>query len=695
MSHHRRPRRRAPAPPLRRRALRLAEAATTPLLPADYLDLFAPLRAGADLRGRIVAVQPETADAATIVIRPGADWAGHVPGQYVRIGIDVDGVRQWRAYSLTHGPRADGRISITVKAVPDGLVSNHLVRERRPGTLVHLEQAAGEFVLADRRRQAAVRHRRLRHHPGHRDAAQPLPGHRRRRACGCRAARTYDIVVVHVAPSRARLDLPRDLQALDAAGAIRLVARYDDEHGVLDVADLDRRWCPTWPSARPSPAARPACSTPSSAHHDERGLAAAHRAVPRHAASSPARAAPSPSTRPAPTVEADGATPILDAAEDAGVLMPSGCRMGICFGCVLPLREGVVRDLRNGAITTAVPGETDRRRPDPDLHHRRRRRLPHRPLTRPTRPPTEGDTMTVIQKKPDNPIAHLTPEDIEAARRRARRDPPGRPRHPRRARRGVHPQGHRRPSASSSSAAAPCCCSRCSRRPGSSAPPACRVAKILENMEIGHNVLHGQWDWMRDPKIHSTTWEWDNASPGRAVEALAQRAAPHLHQRRSARTTTSATASCASTRTSRWHAVPPRPAAVELHQRLLLRVRHRGVRPRARRHLVKTKHDQGPGVPGARQAGAAARSASQATKDYVVHPLLSRPGSFLPHAGRQRHRQHRPQRVDPLGHHVRPLPRGRRDLREALDRGRDPRRVVRAPDARLGQHLRLARPCTS
>ena len=39
------------------------------------------------------------------------------------------------------------------------------------------------------------------------------------------------------------------------------------------------------------------------------------------------------------------------------------------------------------------------------------------------------------------------------------------------------------------------------------------VAKIIENMEIGHNIMHGQWDWMRDPKIHSTTWEWDNASP--------------------------------------------------------------------------------------------------------------------------------------------------------------------------------------
>jgi len=42
------------------------------------------------------------------------------------------------------------------------------------------------------------------------------------------------------------------------------------------------------------------------------------------------------------------------------------------------------------------------------------------------------------------------------------------------------------------------------------------VAKILENMEIGHNVMHGQWDWMRDPKIHSTTWEWDNATPAEA-----------------------------------------------------------------------------------------------------------------------------------------------------------------------------------
>ena len=42
------------------------------------------------------------------------------------------------------------------------------------------------------------------------------------------------------------------------------------------------------------------------------------------------------------------------------------------------------------------------------------------------------------------------------------------------------------------------------------------MAKILENMEIGHNVLHGQWDWMNDPAIHSSTWDWDTASTSEA-----------------------------------------------------------------------------------------------------------------------------------------------------------------------------------
>src|SRR4051794_19272080 len=115
------------ARPLRRvgdRLVQLAEAATTPLLPEDYLDLFHPLRRGAALRGKVVEVVPETRDAATLVIRPGADWAGHVPGQYVRVGIDVDGVREWRAYSLTPGPPPAGNSPTRGKPGPAGKASH-------------------------------------------------------------------------------------------------------------------------------------------------------------------------------------------------------------------------------------------------------------------------------------------------------------------------------------------------------------------------------------------------------------------------------------------------------------------------------------------------------------------------------------------------------------------------------------------
>ena len=119
--------------PVRDGLMRVLGAVTTPLVPADYLDVIDPLRSGAALRGRIQAITPETADAATVLIRPGRGWQGHLPGQYVRIGIDVDGVRLWRAYSLTSGPRRDGLIAITVKAIPDGKGQQPHRAPRPPG----------------------------------------------------------------------------------------------------------------------------------------------------------------------------------------------------------------------------------------------------------------------------------------------------------------------------------------------------------------------------------------------------------------------------------------------------------------------------------------------------------------------------------------------------------------------------------
>jgi stearoyl-CoA 9-desaturase NADPH oxidoreductase len=330
---------------LRDRVLKLAELVTTPLLPTDYLDLIDPLRSGADLRGRIEAVLPETRDAATIVIRPGRGWTGHIPGQYIRIGIDVDGVRQWRAYSLTSDlTRTDGCIAITVKAIPGGKVSNHLVHRTTPGTIVQLDQAAGEFVLPAERPTKAL-------FITAGSGITPVMGMLRNHP------ELTDVVLVHSAPTADDVVFGADLRDMADEGRLRLIERHTDVDGMLDAAGIaslvpDLADRATW-----------ACGPVGmlealEAHWETAGLADrlyTERFRPTVLVTGEGGTV-SFSTS-GTSLEADGATPILDAAENAGLLMPSGCRMGICYGCVLPLREGAVRDLRNGEITTAAPGD--------------------------------------------------------------------------------------------------------------------------------------------------------------------------------------------------------------------------------------------------------------------------------------------------------------------------------------------------
>src|SRR5580704_7978493 len=110
--------------PVRRRALRMIGSFTSPLAPDDYLELVNPLWSTRELRGRVERVEREGSQAVTVSIKPGWEWPGHLAGQYVRVGIEVDGVHHWRAYSLTSEPgRRDGWISISPKLVPTGKVS--------------------------------------------------------------------------------------------------------------------------------------------------------------------------------------------------------------------------------------------------------------------------------------------------------------------------------------------------------------------------------------------------------------------------------------------------------------------------------------------------------------------------------------------------------------------------------------------
>lgn len=329
---------------LRAGAVGVAESLVTPLVPADVLDLVAPMRLGADLRGRIVAIEPETADAVTITIRPGRGWLGHVPGQYIRIGIEIDGIRHWRAYSLTHAPRTDGAITITTKAIPDGLVSNHLVRRTEPGTIVHLDQATGDFVLPE-----ALPAKVLFLTAG--SGITPVMGMLRHHG-----RVLEDVVHVHCAPTRDAVIFGGELRS-NAAPSYRLHEHHDDVSGILDLDTLDSL-VPDWRERQAW-----VCGPTPLLDAAEAHWAAADRAESLHVE----RFRPSVveageggtitflnSVR---DVDADGATPILDAAEDAGVLMKSGCRMGICFGCVVTMREGAVRDLRTGDVTVAEDGD--------------------------------------------------------------------------------------------------------------------------------------------------------------------------------------------------------------------------------------------------------------------------------------------------------------------------------------------------
>ncbi len=330
----------------------MAEALATPLVPGDYLDLLDPLRAGADLRGRVIDIRRETADAVTVVIRPGKGWLGHVPGQYIRIGIDIDGVRNWRAYSLTH--RADGSpaagipagcIAITTKAIPDGKVSTHLVRTATTGTMVMLDQATGDFTLPS---PAPAKVLFLTAGSGITPVMGMLRNH---------LAELSDVAQVHCAPTASDVIFADELNRYAGSGHLSLTVNLDDAHGILDLESLDAM-VPDWRERETWTCGPTGLLDAAEAHWAAAGIEdRLHTERFRPTVIEPGEGGQVTFLGSNISVDSDGSTAILDAGEEAGVLMPSGCRMGICFGCVVTMREGAIRDLRTGEITVVEPGD--------------------------------------------------------------------------------------------------------------------------------------------------------------------------------------------------------------------------------------------------------------------------------------------------------------------------------------------------
>ena len=326
-----------------------------------------------------------------------------------------------------------------------------------------------------------------------------------------------DIVLLHSALSRSEVIFGDELRRYAADGRLRLVELHTDTHGLLDVADLA--------TIVPDLAERTtyACGPVGlldalEEHHTDQGLplhterfraavvAAGEGgtltfAVRRHRRGR--RRHPDPRRRRGrrrPDAERlpDGHLLRLRAAAEAR----APCATSATARSPSPSPgDGVIIQTCISAAAGAV-----RHRPltHPLVEEVRQRRLE----------PRKGHAMTALQKKPVTPIDHLTPEDIEQlgieldAIRQDILDDRGE-RDAKYIRTVIDVQ--RRIELASRAVLL-----------FSAFPPAwivgtagLSVAKILENMEIGHNVLHGQWDWMRDPKIHSTTWEWDMATPAK------------------------------------------------------------------------------------------------------------------------------------------------------------------------------------
>ncbi len=316
---------------------------TTPLHPDDYLSLINPLWTARELRGRIEKVIPETEDAATLVIRPGWGWSyDHRPGQYVGIGIQVGGRFHWRSYSVSSPPKRTGRtIAITVRAMPEGFLSEHLVSGLAPGTIIRLAAPNGDFVLPDPPPPKILF---LVGGSGITPVMAMLRTLHRR-------GTVPDVVLAYSSPTRERMIFRDELVELSERHQnLTLHEQHTDADGMLEMKDLDRV-CPDWRD-RQTWACGPGPMLDACEEHWRQAALEDALHLERFTLELGGGAGAEGGTvtfdNSHKTAEVDGATTLLEAGESAGVGMPYGCRMGICHTCTLTLVEGTVRDLRSG-----------------------------------------------------------------------------------------------------------------------------------------------------------------------------------------------------------------------------------------------------------------------------------------------------------------------------------------------------------
>ena len=331
-------------PALRRRALSGVRALFTPLLPDDYLELINPLWSTQELRGRIERIEDQAGNAKTILIKPGYEWEGHRAGQYLRVGVIVDGKHHWRAYSLTSDPdREDGWISITPKLVDEGVVSPHLTAQIQPGAILRLGGVEGSFVLPDPPPKKLL-------FISAGSGITPIMS--MLRSLEHQDALT-DVVHLHSDRSEEWVifgDWLRDLDRRQPGYDLHI--QMTGVKGRIGPDHLDDL-CADWRDREAFLSGPGEMLDAMTDHWEVAGLLDKlhlERFQPKLGLGEEGEGGKVTFVDSEIEVEVEGGKPILVAGEEAGIDMPFGCREGICHTCTSKLCSGRVRDMRNGQI---------------------------------------------------------------------------------------------------------------------------------------------------------------------------------------------------------------------------------------------------------------------------------------------------------------------------------------------------------
>ncbi len=306
-----------------------------------YLELIRPDLALHEARARVVSIERQTPRSVTVALRPNAAFTGFRAGQFLRVGVDIDGIRRTRTYSPASSEhRADGGLELTVTAHPGGLVSPHLQRALQPGQTLHLGPAAGHFVLPEPRPERLLL-------IGGGSGITPVLS-MLRTLCDERYA--GEVTFVHFARTPGDWLYRPAVQALGARSHFIATRQGGPRLHAGLVESLT--------GATPSELHAAVCGPPALLDA-ARGLwADASDRLLTETFSPPPIVIPD-GEAPSGTVSfaragisaAVGPATLLEQAEAAGLEPEFGCRMGICHTCTCRKLSGPVRNLRTGAIS--------------------------------------------------------------------------------------------------------------------------------------------------------------------------------------------------------------------------------------------------------------------------------------------------------------------------------------------------------